>query len=316
MGDVSVTAVSEPYEGWQKAIGASVAGGETMTGPGAAASRERCLIALLKEQAWSIACSDAPWEGPLCDGLADFLGDETFVHIVRFAREDNWTLRLTDWVDAPARPASVASQSGSVIDIRRHPGVRAVIERGTTSPIRLSDIVDLPRFRHTEIFQRTHAYPGGTRFASAAALMSTSRELVLVGAHSTGKDFTAEHMEMLVGLQRVLAPALLIRGGLNRLARAEGESCDGLREAVSTTDPRMPPLRVVPTVQGSDEYWPTGREQQVLGLLTFGLTSQQIGRRLGITERTVRKHLESVYRKAKLPSRVAAAAWWQRRSGR
>ncbi len=287
-----------------------------MTGPGAAASRERCLIALLKEQAWSIACSEAPWEGPLCDGLADFLGDETFVHIVRFAREDNWTLRLTDWVDAPARPASVASQSGSVIDIRRHPGVRAVIERGTTSPIRLSDIVDLPRFRHTEIFQRTHAYPGGTRFASAAALMSTSRELVLVGAHSTGKDFTAEHMEMLVGLQRVLAPALLIRSALSRFAGAHDEPSDGPGHRPNpTTEQQTSLLRLLPTAQRTDDYWPTGREQQVLGLLTLGLTSRQIGRKLGITERTVRKHLESVYRKANLSSRVAAAAWWQRRSG-
>ncbi len=41
----------------------------------------------------------------------------------------------------------------------------------------------------------------------------------------------------------------------------------------------------------------SGREVAVLGLLAEGLTAGAIGRRLGISERTVHKHLEHVYRK-------------------
>ena len=51
----------------------------------------------------------------------------------------------------------------------------------------------------------------------------------------------------------------------------------------------------------------------MIHLAADGLTSEQIGRRLNITERTVRKHLGSVYAKAGVQGRAAAAAWWQRR---
>ena len=55
---------------------------------------------------------------------------------------------------------------------------------------------------------------------------------------------------------------------------------------------------------------PSG-EAEVLALVTLGWTNDRIGRHLGITERTVRKHLEAVYNKAGLPGRAAAVAWWQ-----
>jgi DNA-binding CsgD family transcriptional regulator len=47
-------------------------------------------------------------------------------------------------------------------------------------------------------------------------------------------------------------------------------------------------------------------------LVAEGLTSEQIGRRLGIAERTVRKHPSAVYAKAGLHGRAGAAGWWQR----
>jgi DNA-binding CsgD family transcriptional regulator len=52
----------------------------------------------------------------------------------------------------------------------------------------------------------------------------------------------------------------------------------------------------------------------VLALTAEGWTSSQIGRRLGISERTVRKHLGSVYDMAGVRGRTAAAACWQRRT--
>jgi DNA-binding CsgD family transcriptional regulator len=59
----------------------------------------------------------------------------------------------------------------------------------------------------------------------------------------------------------------------------------------------------------------TVREAQVMHLVVEGLTSEQIGRRLGIAERTVRKHLSAVYAKAGQHGRAGAAAWWQRNEG-
>jgi DNA-binding CsgD family transcriptional regulator len=53
----------------------------------------------------------------------------------------------------------------------------------------------------------------------------------------------------------------------------------------------------------------TTREQQVLAHAVTGQTSASIGRELGISEHTVRKHLEHVYRKFGVANRAAAVAY-------
>jgi DNA-binding CsgD family transcriptional regulator len=50
----------------------------------------------------------------------------------------------------------------------------------------------------------------------------------------------------------------------------------------------------------------TGRELAVLTLLAEGMTAARIGHRLGISERTVQKHLEHLYRKLDVPDRLSA----------
>jgi LuxR family transcriptional regulator, maltose regulon positive regulatory protein len=52
----------------------------------------------------------------------------------------------------------------------------------------------------------------------------------------------------------------------------------------------------------------TAREREVLGLLAEGLTNQQIGERLVVSEHTVHRHVTSILRKLEVPSRAAAAA--------
>lgn len=50
----------------------------------------------------------------------------------------------------------------------------------------------------------------------------------------------------------------------------------------------------------------TARQLAVLGLLADGLTAAAIGRRLGISERTVHKHLENLYARLGVGDRLAA----------
>jgi DNA-binding NarL/FixJ family response regulator len=50
----------------------------------------------------------------------------------------------------------------------------------------------------------------------------------------------------------------------------------------------------------------TGREQMVLTVAAEGLTAREIGRRLGVRERTVTTHLDHIYRKLGASGRVAA----------
>jgi DNA-binding NarL/FixJ family response regulator len=56
----------------------------------------------------------------------------------------------------------------------------------------------------------------------------------------------------------------------------------------------------------------SSREQEVLSLVGAGLPNKEIGRRLGITERTVKGHLTGIYRTIHVDDRTQAALWAQR----
>lgn len=53
----------------------------------------------------------------------------------------------------------------------------------------------------------------------------------------------------------------------------------------------------------------SARELQVLRLVARGLANKQVGRQLGISERTVKAHLSQVYRQLGVPDRTSAALW-------
>jgi DNA-binding NarL/FixJ family response regulator len=56
----------------------------------------------------------------------------------------------------------------------------------------------------------------------------------------------------------------------------------------------------------------TPREAEVLGLVREGLANKQIARRLGISERTVKAHLTSVFAAIGVTDRTQAALWAER----
>lgn len=56
----------------------------------------------------------------------------------------------------------------------------------------------------------------------------------------------------------------------------------------------------------------TPREADVLRLVRLGLANKQIGRRLGISERTVKAHLSSVFQRIGVQDRTQAALWAER----
>lgn len=53
----------------------------------------------------------------------------------------------------------------------------------------------------------------------------------------------------------------------------------------------------------------TGREVEILTHVATGQTNRQIAQDLGISEHTVRRHLQNIYAKLSLQSRAAATAW-------
>jgi two-component system response regulator DegU len=87
-----------------------------------------------------------------------------------------------------------------------------------------------------------------------------------------------------------------------------------LRQAVDPT--LFQPLRLNPVAgSGLAEAQLTERELEILDALSAGLTNKEIGRRLFLSEQTVKFHLSSTYRKLGVSSRTEAlAATYRRRA--
>ena len=73
-------------------------------------------------------------------------------------------------------------------------------------------------------------------------------------------------------------------------------------------DPRVARV-LLPAQAGRPADGLSPREQQVLRLVADGLANKQIGRALGITERTVKAHLGKVFRQIGVVDRTSAALW-------
>jgi DNA-binding NarL/FixJ family response regulator len=72
-------------------------------------------------------------------------------------------------------------------------------------------------------------------------------------------------------------------------------------------DPRV--ARVLLPTPGRPADALSPREQEVLRLVAAGLANKQIGRSLGISERTVKAHLGRVFREIGVADRTSAALW-------
>lgn len=184
---------------------------------------------------------------------------------------------------------AVAPRTASIVELAR---------AGLSAPLRVSDVVDLPSFWATEEYAQTHGVNGG-RYPMGAALLLRPDEFVFLGMQRTSRDFDDDEVEDLRRLQSLLASAYAFR-------RALDDAVSGISR------PRVPRTAAVPWVSALlTEYMPTRREAEVLALVANGWTNRRIAKHLGITERTVRKHLGAVYEQAGVTGRAAAAAWWQ-----
>ena len=73
-------------------------------------------------------------------------------------------------------------------------------------------------------------------------------------------------------------------------------------------DPRVA-RALLPTPTPRRDETLSARELQVLRLLAQGLANKQIGRALGISERTVKVHVGNVFRRLGVADRTSAALW-------
>ena len=91
---------------------------------------------------------------------------------------------------------------------------------------------------------------------------------------------------------------------------------DSIRQVAagwSPLDPRIARFLLSPPEPILSEPLLTDREREVLGMVGDGQSNRAIARQLGISERTVKSHLTSIFRQIGVSDRTSAALWWHRK---
>lgn len=148
---------------------------------------------------------------------------------------------------------------------------------------RVTDVVDLRVFERTEIYQ-TLMRPRGQRFQAGLLFDQTDGVVTLLSLWRADRDFTDAEIETLEVARSVLVAGMEQYAARERTLLWAGPDLDGL------------PL--------------TPRQTQVAALVAQDLTNEQIARKLDISARTVRKHLEDVFAATGRRSRTGVALWW------
>ncbi len=158
-----------------------------------------------------------------------------------------------------------------------NPLVAYLHSTGDRAPIRLSDFVTQRQFRRRPIYDLVYRSLG-VEHQLAFGVVGQPSEVVGVALNRARGDFTDRDVEVL-GLLRPLLEQIWT-------AIVATRPSTGIRERL------------------------TAREREVMRLLARGATNAQIAGVLGISEKTVGKHLEHVYDALGVSNRTAAAARW------
>jgi DNA-binding CsgD family transcriptional regulator len=175
------------------------------------------------------------------------------------------------WADAP-RPIPMHPAEFHEFAVG-HPLTRAHRRPGGSAALRLSDVASTREMRPTcdEL---------GTPHALTIPLTVTPRHLCAVALLRSSPDFPVRDLQLARQLQPVL-------GGIYALRDRIGTHQPGPRDTDSG-------IAV------------TSRELAVLDLMADGLIAAAIARQLGISRRTVSKHIENIYRKLGTHDRTSA----------
>jgi len=185
-------------------------------------------------------------------------------------------------------PGAIPKAQIEVFDrhFHEHPLVLAHGRNPAAVTRRISDLVHPAEFRRTPLY---NDYYRAIRIDHAVAvpIHVHRHELVSFVLNRSGRDFSEHDRDRLESIRPLL-------GNLFRL----GRELEGARAAWGVPSPAGSP-RVVPL---------TPREREVLHWLAGGKTDRDIAAILGISPRTVHKHLQRIYEKLGVETRTAAVA--------
>lgn len=167
-----------------------------------------------------------------------------------------------------------------------HPLVRYHGFDGGRVTRRISDSFSRSEFRRTALYADYYR-PGGLEHAVAVPLLIDGRRVVSLVLNRRSRDFSDRDCERLE----------LLRPHLAFLYR-QASRHEGALQAVAA------PTQAGPASDGLAAL--TAREAEVVRWLSHGKTDAEIAAQLGVSPRTVQKHLEHVYNKLGVETRTAA----------
>ena len=149
--------------------------------------------------------------------------------------------------------------------------------------------------------------PGTDGVAATRALRAEGlpAQVLVLTSYSDGDRILAALDAGAVGYLLKDAEPDEVLAGIRAVAR--GESPLHPRAARALLSARRPT-----PAEAEDASVLTEREVEVLRLVRQGLANKQVARRLGITERTVKAHLTSVFQRLGVADRTQAALWAER----
>jgi DNA-binding CsgD family transcriptional regulator len=190
-------------------------------------------------------------------------------------------------IDPPV-PAEVSVAFGQLA--HQNPLVRRVDETRDGRAYRFSDLVTAEELHELEIYERVYR-PIRLEYQIAFTLQSDRDRILAIHLSRQRRDFSDAERDLLNA-----ARPFLIQAYRNSLR-------------YSATRPDRQALPEIGALRSSLGL--TQRQAEVLQLLATGAAERDIAQRLGLSHRTVQKHLQMTYRRLGVHSRsqAAATAW-------
>jgi DNA-binding CsgD family transcriptional regulator len=200
-------------------------------------------------------------------------------------------------VMTPEAPAEIYRAYGEYAF--QNPVMLRYMETLDGRPYRFSDVISTEDLHRLDLYREVYA-PMNVEHQMAFTLPATPGRVIGIALSRADPDYTDEEREVVERARPFLIQAW--RNAIDHTA---------LRDELAAR-PLGPTSGDGAAVEGLRSRGLTERQAQVLALVARGRSNRDAGAILGISDRTVQKHLEHCYRVLGVPSRSAAAeAVWR-----
>jgi DNA-binding CsgD family transcriptional regulator len=176
----------------------------------------------------------------------------------------------------------------------QNPLMQRYMETLDGRPYRFSDVITSEELHRLDLYRQVYA-PLKVEHQMAFSLPATPGRVIAIALSRADPDYSDEEREVIERARPYLIQAW--RNAIDHTA---------LRDELAAR-PVRPTAGDATVVEALRAHGLTGRQAEVLALVARGRSNRDAGAILGISDRTVQKHLEHCYRVLGLQGRSAAA---------